>query len=201
MQTGFNSQDLIPGVGGVQVTSPVPPGRHQFALSFDVPYTSSNIDLSLQVPYAAGSLNVYVPGTGIKLENSPLTPGGPTQLGGQTYSLFSSTNLPRATMIGGQLSGLGATGALGPNQLALISLGVVLFVLGGGVIFLGGRRRSPAPVTATPAVNTDQERLELVVRMAALDERFVAGEVSHADYEIERERGKQRLRELTLADR
>jgi hypothetical protein len=40
-----------------------------------------------------------------------------------------------------------------------------------------------------------------VVRLAALDERFAAGEMNQADYERERERGKQRLRELTLAVR
>src|SRR5947209_5986608 len=30
MQTGFNDQDVIAGVGGIQVTTPVPPGRHEF---------------------------------------------------------------------------------------------------------------------------------------------------------------------------
>ena len=45
----------------------------------------------------------------------------------------------------------------------------------------------------------EHERLELVVRMAALDERFAAGEVGQSEYDAERERGKQRLRELTLA--
>ena len=40
-----------------------------------------------------------------------------------------------------------------------------------------------------------------MVRLAALDERFAAGEVSQADYDVERERGKQRLRELMLARR
>ena len=39
MQTGFNNQDLIASLGGVQVTSPVLPGRHEFALSFQLPYT------------------------------------------------------------------------------------------------------------------------------------------------------------------
>ena len=37
--------------------------------------------------------------------------------------------------------------------------------------------------------------------MAALDERFTAGEVSQVDYDVERERGKQRLRQLMLGRR
>jgi hypothetical protein len=104
-------------------------------------------------------------------------------------------------MIGGQLSGLGDSGGLSANQLALISLGVVLFVIGGGVLLFGGRLRRGAVLNARPFVDGEQERLELVVRLAALDERFAAGKVSLADYAVERERGKQRLRELTLARR
>ena len=52
-------------------------------------------------------------------------------------------------MVGAQLSGLTSTGATGPSQLALISLGVVLFVLGGGVLLFGTRFR-PAAAPARP---------------------------------------------------
>src|SRR5438067_352799 len=102
----------------------------------------------------------------------------------------------------GQVSGLGSTGAIGPNQLALISLGVVLFVLGGGVLLFGGRLRpSVGGRSVRSAVENDQERLELVVRLAVLDERFAAGELNESEYNAERVRGKQRLRELTLLTR
>ena len=40
-----------------------------------------------------------------------------------------------------------------------------------------------------------------MVRLAALDERFAAGEIGQKEYGAERERGKQRLRELLLARR
>jgi hypothetical protein len=200
MQTGFNNQDVIPGVGGIQVTSPIPPGRHQFAMSFQLPYSGSNVDVSMQVPYPTSSYSMYLPDSGISLQASPLQSGGPTQLGGQTYSLYTASNVAKATMIGGQLGGLGGATGIPTNQLALISLGVVLFVIGGGVLLFGGRlRQSSAREPARPAAETEQERLELVVRMAALDERFAAGEVSQTDYDAERERGKQRLRQLMLA--
>ena len=199
MQTGFNDQDVTSGVGGVQVTSPLPPGRHQFAMSFEIPYTGSNVDLSLQVPYPAASFNVYLPDSGLKLESSTLRSSGPAQLGGQSYALYSASNLARSTMVGGQLSGLGSNGAIGPSQLALISLGVVLFVIGGGVLLLGSRARQGAAPERGPSGDTEQERLELVIRMAALDERFAAGQIGQAEYNAERARGKKRLRELTLA--
>jgi hypothetical protein len=200
MQAGFNDQDVIPSVGGFQVTSPIPPGRHQFAMSFQLPYSGSDVDVSMQVPYPTSTFSMYLPDSGMKLQGSPLQSSGPTQLGGQTYALYSASNVTKSTMIGGQLSGLGGATGIPANQLALISLGVVLFVIGGGVLLFGGRLRHLPPVDrARPSAENEQERLELVVRMAALDERFAAGEVSQADYHVERERGKQRLRQLTLA--
>ena len=202
MQTGFSDLDVIPGLGGIQVTSPIPPGRHQFAMSFQLPYASSDVDVSMQMPYTTGSFSVYLPDTGMALRGSPLRSGGPTQLGGQNYTLYSANNVAKAAMIGGQLTGLSGAGGLAANQLALISLGVVLFVIGGGVIMFGGRlREGGRAAPAEQAVDREQERLELVVRMAALDERFAAGHVSQAEYDAERERGKQRLRELMLARR
>jgi hypothetical protein len=201
MQTGFSDQDVIAGVGGVQVISPVPPGNHEFALSFQLPYSGSSADVTMQMPYPTGTFNVYLPDIGVKLDNTVLAAAGPAQLGGQSYALYSASNLPKSTMVGGQLSGLGKAGVAGPNQLALISLGVVLFVLGGGVLLFGGKLRPALSAAPRAANDSEHERLELVVRMAALDERFAAGEMSQADYDTERERGKQRLRDLTLARR
>ena len=37
MQSGFSDQDVQAGIGGVLMTSPVQPGRHEFALSFQLP--------------------------------------------------------------------------------------------------------------------------------------------------------------------
>ena len=203
MQQGFSNQDMTTGVGGVQVTSPVLPGKHEFALSFQLPYSGSDADVSLQVPYATSTYNVYVPGdAGLKLNTGALQAAGPAQLGGQTYSLYTTSNVPKQTVIGAQLGGLGATSGLGASQLAMISLGVVLLVLGGGVLAFGARRRpvvARGEAPAEPEAGTDpqHERLELVVRLAALDERYAAGEVSEQDYVSERERGKKRLRELS----
>jgi len=202
MQSGFSQQDVIPGVGGIQVTTPILPGRHEFALSFQLPYNGSSADLSVQVPYPTVAFSVCLPNTGMRLDGSSLTAGGPATLGGQSYALYSAANLPKATTVPSRLSGLGsAPGGLGPTQLALISLGVVLFVLGGGVLLFGARSRSAGPETSAPNRDLEQERLELVVRIASLDERYATGQVNQIDYDRERTRGKQRLRELLLLQR
>jgi uncharacterized iron-regulated membrane protein len=202
MQTGFSNQDLLPDVGGVQLTSPVSPGVHEFALSFQLPYQGSNADLTLQLPYPTGTYTVYVPDQGPKVSTSGLTAGPPQQLGGQSYTPYTASNVARSTVVPLQFTGLGATSGLSPNQLAMMSLGVVLLVLGGGVLLWTVRRpvaRVEPP--AQTAESVEQERLQLLVRLATLDDRFTAGEIAARDYEAERERGKRRLVELTLLQR
>ena len=199
MQSGFNNQDVVPDVGGIQVTSPVDPGPHDFALSFQLPYQGSSADLSLQLPYTTGTFSVYLPDQGPRLGPTDLAAGQPQQLGNQQYTPFVASNLAKSTIVPLQLTGLNSRGGLGPNQLALVSLGVVLLVLGGGVLLYSLRR--PARRGAAVGVGSDaleQERLQLLVRLATLDDRYAAGQISARAYEAERARGKRRLVELTV---
>jgi hypothetical protein len=191
MQAGFRDEDMIAGIGGVQVTSPVPPGRHEFALSFQLPYTGSSVDVSVQVPYPTAAFNVYVPDSGPRLQSGRLVQGDRADLGGQSYVQYSATNLPRSTLMDGQIVGLGAApGLLRPAQLGFLSLGVVVFVLGAGALVLRSRPRG-----------VEHERLALVQQLASLDDRFARGELDEQDYKVEREEGKRRLVALTLAQR
>jgi hypothetical protein len=198
MQSGFSNQDVVPDVGGIQVTSPVDPGSHDFALSFQLPYQGSSADLTLQIPYPTATFTVYIPDQGPKLGATDLAAGQPQQLGNGTYMPFVASNIARSTIVPLQLNGLGATGGLGPNQLALISLGVVLLVLGGGVLVYTLRRPALRAAGQADADTLEQERLQLLVRLATLDDRYAAGEISARSYKAERARGKQRLVELTL---
>jgi hypothetical protein len=204
MQAGFRDQDVVPTIGGIQVITPVLPGRHEFALSFQMPFSGSNADLTLQVPYPTAAFTVYLPATGIGLRADGLAAGSPTMMGGQSYTPFVAANVARATMMPVQVTGLGPAGGVGPNQLAAISLGVVLLVLGGGVLLFSMQRRraSASAVAAGDGVGAlEDERLQLLVRMAALDERYAAGDIAEDEYGMERERGKRRLVELTLVSR
>jgi hypothetical protein len=207
MRSGFRSQDVISGVGGIQVMSPLEPGRQEFALSFQLPYDGSSADLTLQLPYPATAYTFLVPEGGLKVETSQLAAQSPAQLGNQTFTAYTAGDLSKATMIPVQVSGLPWSGGAGltGNQLALFSLGAVLFVLGAGVLVFSLRARSPRPKEGdraeTAKLDLEQERLQLVVRLAALDERYEAGDIPEAEYQAQRTREKQRLVELARAAR
>jgi hypothetical protein len=118
-------------------------------------------------------------------------------LGDQSYRVYRASNLPGATVVSGELSGLSSSSTPGPVELAMLSLAVVLCVVGGGAVLIARRARRSVPQRHTGQPAPAQERLDLVVRIAVLDERFGAGELSDVDYRAQRTRAKQRLRELT----
>src|SRR5205807_748496 len=132
----------------------------------------SSTDLTLQLPYTTGTYTLYLPELGPRISTNSLAVGQPAQLGGQSYQPYIASNLAKSTVVPVELTGLGNAGSTS-SQLALISLGVVLLVLGGGVLLFTLRR----PVAAARAGRGDpealeQERLQLLVRLASLDDRF-----------------------------
>jgi hypothetical protein len=197
MQSGFSSQDLTSGIGGVQVTSPLLPGPHEFALSFQVPYTGTTADVTLQLPFPTATYSLYVPETGLRLSATGLADSGSIVLGDQSYRVYRASNLARAAIVSGELSGLSSSSAPGPTQVTLLSLAVVPCVLGGGVVLIARRARRTAPETHNGQAGPAEERLDLVVQIAVLDERFAAEEVSDVDYRAQRILAKQRIRQLT----
>jgi hypothetical protein len=157
---GFSDQDLTSGVGGVQVSSPVPPGPHEFALSFQLPQTGSSPDLTLQLPYPTATYSVYVPEIGVTLNSSGLADGGSMVLGDESYKVYRASNLERASVVSAELSGLSPEPGVGPSQLAVLSLAVVLLVLGSGAALFILRTRRRAPQIGHVRPDLEEERLE-----------------------------------------
>jgi hypothetical protein len=197
MQTGFTNQDLISGVGGVQVTSPLTPGRHEFAMSFQLPYTGSAADITLQLPYPTATYAIYLPDTGVRLNSRGLTDSGLMVLGDQSYRVYRASSLPGATVVSGDVSGLSSSSTTDPTELAILSLVVLLCVFGGGALLITRRARRTAPQRGDGAAEPVHDRHDLVVQIAMLDERLAAGEISAVEHEAQRKLAKQRLRRLT----
>jgi hypothetical protein len=199
MQAGFSNQDLISGVGGVQVTSPLTPGRHEFAMSFQLPHTGSSADVTLQLPYPTATYAIYLPETGVRLNSRGLTDGGSMVLGGRSYRVYHASSLPGATIVSGDVSGLSSSSTQDPTALAILSLVVLLCVFGGGAVLITRRARRAAPQRRDGQADPVHERRDLVVQIALLDERFAAGQISAVEHEAQRRLAKQRVRQLTTA--
>lgn len=196
VQAGFSDEDLAPAPGGVQITSPIVPGQHQFALSFRLPYSGTSADLGLQIPYATTTFNLYLPDGGPRLTSDRLNANGRATLGSRTFSLATAENVSDSTSIAARLDGLPAAGAeLTTTQVALAALGALLIGAGLGALALSlrARRRNRPRAMA----RFERERLRLIDRVADLDERFEAGQIATTAYQSARDEGKRRLVELT----
>jgi hypothetical protein len=199
MQSGFSNQELTSGVGAVQVTTPLAPGRHEFAMSFQLPHTGSAADVTLQLPYPTATYTIYLPETGVSLNSTGLTDTGSMELGDQSYRAYRASNLAGVTVIPAQLSGLNSSSTTDPAELAMLSLAIVVCVVGGGAVVITRRARRTAPQHRDESADPVQKRLDLVVQIAVLDERFAAGAISNVEHQAQRSLAKQRLHQLTAA--
>jgi hypothetical protein len=194
VQSGFPTDDLVGAPGGVQVTSPIVPGPHEFALSFGLPYSGGTADLGIQVPYRTTMFNVYAPDGGPRLESDRLQTQGQTNFGARSFNLARAENLTGSENVAARLSGLPSTGGeLTPLQIGLAGLGALLVLIGLGALVYGLRVRRRA--RGSPA-NVEHERQRLIQQLAVLDDKFEAGRIQPRAYEAARARGKQRLVQL-----
>jgi hypothetical protein len=195
VQAGFSDGSLTPAPGGVQVNEPIMPGRHEFALSFRMPYTGTTADVGFQVPYPATTFNIYVPEGGPRIESDRLTTHGRASMGARSFSVSTSDNVNGNDSVAARLADLPqAGGELSTLQIGLAGLGALLVIGGLGAVGVSLRARRRAPRIVSPA---ERERQRLINRLATLDERYESGQIAAADYQNAREQSKQRLVELT----
>src|SRR5207302_1896152 len=131
--------------------------------------------------------------TGVTLNSTGLTDGGSMVLGDQSYRVYNASNLGGATVVSAEVSGLSSSSTPGPAEIALLSLAVVLCAFGGGAVLIRRRARRSAPHHHDGRPALAQERFDLLVQIAVLDERFAAGEISQVEHQAQRMLARQRL--------
>lgn len=197
-QAGLAPNDVTPTPDGFTISSPVVPGRHQLAFSYSIPAQGGMLVLTKQLAYPALGFSLYVPQIGLRVSSPQLQPQGEAQLGGQTYTVYSAQSLPRGAVLQIQLDGLPTAGAdIHRLTWPLLVGGAAL--LGLGLVVARRRRVQQRSVPAVAAVAPGaadapySERVELLLALARLDERYERGELSATEYEAERAAWKQRL--------
>jgi hypothetical protein len=210
-QLGFAPGDISPTPDGFTIASPILPGRHQLAFSYSLPFSMDRLQVNKRLEYPTVSFNVYVPDTGLRIESPQLVPQGQTDFGGQKFLLYSAQNLRRGTELGIQVGGLPVAREAGTGRLAwpILLAGSSALLIGLAVTY---RRRlttklPPMSQAATVADGpraphdnghagpsyADLQRMQLLLTVARLDERYERGELPEEQYRREREVGKRQL--------
>jgi hypothetical protein len=204
-QAGLPADTLETTPDGFATTDPVRPGRREIAFSYDLPYTSSSLDLARSFVFPVGTFTLYIPNDlGAVVPDAIVLPGL-AELGGRQFRQYAVQLVNPGSTVRLRLTGLPAPLFARPRDLGLAVVGVAGTALLAFLSFaIVRRRRVPtlAPevdqVSATAApVAASAERLELVRAVAQLDDRFEAGDLDEALYRAERAEQKARILALS----
>ena len=188
---------------GFASNDPVRPGRREIAFNYDLPYSTSSVDLERSFAFPVRAFTVYVPtdlGADVT-DGIPLS--GLADLGGRQYRQYVVQQVSPGSVVRLRLTGLPAPLFATPRELGLTVAGITGAIL---LVFLaiGLRRRArrledelpasrDAAVTPAVASGDDADYLDGVRAIAALDERFEAGAVDEDEYRARRAAMKSHL--------
>lgn len=212
-QFGLPTEALQSVPGGFQLLTPITPGEHEFAFTFQVPTDSSTVELAWPVSYPIGTFTLMLPESmGLLVASPSLMPGSAVEIGGRRWETFQARDLRPGDTLVLRLSGLPAPpGSSLPSRLGpavLIALAAALM----GVLGLTYYRRRAARLRPTGAIVPPQqapegasdgvlvsERDRLLAVLAELDEARAACRIPEEEYASRRAQVKERLLQLTIA--
>ena len=204
-QAGLPADSLESTPDGFASTDPVRPGRREIAFSYDLPYTTSTLDLARSFAFPVGAFTLYVPSDVGAIVPDGIAVPGTAELGGRKYRQYVVQQIAPGAEVRVRLTNLPAPLFARPRDLGLAVVGATAAVLLAFLLLAVWRRRTgspaqlaqPAAEIAPTAAPDSAERLALVRAVAQLDERFAAGDVDESAYRAERAERKARL--LALA--
>jgi hypothetical protein len=206
-QAGLPADSLESMPDGFASTDPVRPGRREIAYSYELPYTSSSLDLSRSFAFPVSTFTLYVPAdVGVVVPDGIAVPGV-AELGGRQYRQYVVQQVAPGAEVRLRLTGLPAPLFARPRDLGVAVAAVTSLVLLACVLVAIWRRRGesrgsladrePSPVADSSA--DPAERQALVRDIALLDEQFASGALDEPTYRAQRDERKARLLALSRA--
>jgi len=204
-QAGLPVDALEMTPDGFAATDPVRPGRREIAFSYDLPYSSSTLDLTRSFAFPVGAFTLYAPDEIGEIVGPGMALRGTADLGGRQYRQYAVDGVQPGTDVRFRLTGLPAPLFAKPRDLGLLVASVAGVIL---VMALGLALRRRVRVGPEPEIQSDRpavlapaaasaERANLLQAVARLDEQFARGSLDEAAYRAERAEQKARLIALT----
>ena len=168
-------------------TMDVEPGMREIAYSYTLPVSRTSLSLTRRLDYAAERLEVFGNGAA-QLAVSPLARQDDVKTEQGVYARFSGASVAAGTDVKLTLSDLPVPRSSTRRAAIAAFAGMITAAL--VYPFL---RRARRPVDRTGPTQT---REELIRAVAALDDRFEAGEIPEDEYGARRARLMDQIREL-----
>ena len=171
-----DTMDVEPGMREISYAYTLPSGRGSLALTRRLDYPAERVEV-----FGSAAFALTVPA--LERQDDVKTDQG-------TYARFSSAGLAAGAEVRLALSGLPVPRS-GTRRVAIAAFaGLVAAALAYPLL---RRRRPGAPIA------TGQTREDLIAAVAALDDRFEAGEIPEPEYRERRERYMAKLRRMAAA--
>jgi len=219
---GFPGYQVIQVDRGMASDAAILPGQNEFSFSFEVPYSTSTLDLNYTTMYPTVSLTFLIPpdihANSHELSSQGVVSGKDQHL----YNRFAANALPANKNIQLHLEGLAANA---PLNIGVIWLIVAILLMGAIVsvtwfLLRAKHHRSAVQIQKgreqarkkTAKDGTTQESFDkkgassvpedrkqkLLEELLALDQAYEAGKLSKAVYQEQRNKTKAQLRSLIL---
>ena len=197
---GISPDDIIQIGTGFGALTPLTPGRHDLSFSFRNTYQTSSTSFTKNIIYSTKSFRVLLPAGAGQLDSPQLQRQAMQNIGGKQYQLLSAGDLQPGAKIELRFSGLPGINPLSelaqPSVLPWLAGVLGLVVLGLMGWYVRDRRRAPVPQAVVDRQSLEDQRRELLIGLARLDDRHDAGVVSDEDYRSQRDVQKAELRGL-----
>jgi hypothetical protein len=206
-QAGLPADSLESMPDGFASTDPVRPGRREIAYSYDLPYTSSSIDLPRTFAFPVSAFTLYVPSDLEADVAGGIAVPDVAELGGRQFRQYVVQQVAPGAEVRLRLSGLPAPLFARPSDLGVaVATGTGLILLACTLVAVW-RRRGDAPspeadreTSLVADSRADPAEWRALVRdIALLDEQFESGALDEPSYLAQRDERKSRLLELTRA--
>ncbi len=206
VQSNLRGGEIISVGSGFALTAPVPPGQHSVDFAYTFPYESSSLSFRNSLPQGAGIFQVLIPDRWPGVEVGSLTVRPPVGIGDQVYRAWEVRDVPAGPGVDIRLDGLPQPGvtarvgrtlsggpfwmtaipsATGAALLALLVLGIFRryrpAVSKAGLELTRSEADNAHAIEARP-LSPHPQRAEAVASLAALDERYLRGDVEEDDY-------------------
>jgi LPXTG-motif cell wall-anchored protein len=172
-------------------TMPVLPGSEEVLYSYRVDYNSGEYTYSRNVNYLTANYDLLSQGQDSKVTSEQLTTGEPLDIGGTWFNHLSGTDFIQGDTLVAHFSGLPKTS--NQNTFIWVILAMVALV-GGFSFYLLMKRKRVQPINSVKTV--EQEKQELLVGLAQLDDDFEDGSIPEEVYQRLRAEKKAHLVEL-----
>ena len=208
VQSSLPSGQLLTTELGFAMTAPVPPGTHEIALTYRIPYSQGRLEFSRSFPIGAEIFRLllpedlgYVINDGLQEVEAAVLPGG-------TYRAWSAGPVTAGSRLGVTIEGLPRSGlpkrvwqSLTDGLYLKIGIPTAMGVVLVSILAYSLLKRQPSAANAIvrrASVSGTQgaERRALVEDIAKLDDLFEKGGIEEQTYTVRRAELRQRFLQL-----